>query len=125
MKRLISLMLITLAPLCAAEKGWTSLFNGKDFTDCKVNENTSTFSIKDGAIVANGPRSHCFYVGNFQNHTFKDYELKIDVMTLPGSNGGIYIDTEYQESGWPLKGFEVQVNNPYTRDHRKPPVCTR
>jgi hypothetical protein len=119
MKRLISLMLIALAPLCAAEKGWTSLFNGKDFTDWKVNENTSTFSIKDGAIVANGPRSHCFYVGTFQNHTFKDYELKVDVMTLPGSNGGIYIDTEYQESGWPLKGFEVQVNNTYNHDHRK------
>ena len=112
-------MLIALAPLCAAEKGWTSLFNGKDFTDWKVNENTSTFSIKDGAIVANGPRSHCFYVGTFQNHTFKDYELKVDVMTLPGSNGGIYIDTEYQESGWPLKGFEVQVNNTYNHDHRK------
>jgi hypothetical protein len=119
MKRLISLMLIALAPLCAAEKGWTDLFNGKDFTGWKVNENTNTFSIKDGAIVAHGERSHCFYVGDFQNHTFKDYELKIDVMTLPGSNGGIYIATEYQDQSWPLKGFEVQVNNTYAKDPRK------
>jgi hypothetical protein len=29
-------------------------------------------------------------------------------MTLPGSNGCIYIDTEFQENGWPGKGFEVQ-----------------
>ena len=40
-------------------------------------------------------------------------------MTLPGSNGGIYIDTEYQETGFPLKGFEVQVNNTYAKDPRK------
>jgi hypothetical protein len=29
MKKLASLLLIALAPLAAAEKGWTSLFNGK------------------------------------------------------------------------------------------------
>jgi hypothetical protein len=119
MKKLAILSLLALAQLGAAEKGWTSLFNGKDFTGWKVNENTETFSIKDGAIVAHGERSHCFYVGNFQNHTFKDYELKVDVMTLPGSNGGIYIDTEFQENGWPGKGFEVQVNNTYPKDPRK------
>ena len=119
MTRLISLTLLTLLPLCAAEKGWTDLFNGKDLTGWKVNENTATFSVKDGAIVAHGDRSHCFYVGSFQNHNFKDYELKVDVMTLPGSNGGIYIDTGYQEKSWPLKGFEVQVNNTYANDPRK------
>src|SRR5437879_1069447 len=119
MKKLAILSLLVLAQLSAAEKGWTSLFNGKDFTGWKVNENTDTFSIKDGAIVAHGERSHCFYVGNFQNHTFKDFELKVDVMTLPGSNGGIYVDTDFQESGWPGKGFEVQVNNTYPRDPRK------
>jgi hypothetical protein len=119
MRKLAILSLLALAQLGAAEKGWTSLFNGKDFTGWKVNENSDTFSIKDGAIVAHGERSHCFYVGNFQNHTFKDYELKVDVMTEPGSNGGIYIDTEFQDTGWPGKGFEVQVNNTYAKDPRK------
>jgi hypothetical protein len=119
MKTLVILSLLALTQLSAAEKGWTSLFNGKDFTGWKVNENTDTFSIKDGSIVAHGERSHCFYVGDFQNHTFKDFELKVDVMTLPGSNGGIYIETEFQEKGWPGKGFEVQVNNTYVKDPRK------
>ncbi len=72
-----------------------------------------------GAIVAHGPRSHCFYTGDFHNHTFKDFELKVDVMTLAGANGGVYIDTEYQDQGFPLKGFEVQVNNAYVKDPRK------
>ena len=40
-------------------------------------------------------------------------------MTLPGANGGVYIDTEYQDQGFPLKGFEVQVNNTYVKDPRK------
>jgi hypothetical protein len=112
-------LLIALAPLGAAEDGWTSLFNGKDLTGWKPSENVATFSVKDGAIVSQGARSHCFYVGDFHNHTFKDFELKVDVMTLPGSNGGVFIDTEYQDQGWPGKGFEIQVNNTYKGDPRK------
>ena len=50
MNRIASMMLIALAPLGAAEKGFTSLFNGKDPTGWKVNENADTFSVKDGAI---------------------------------------------------------------------------
>src|SRR5437667_12678889 len=103
MTRLAVLVLIALSPLRADEKGFTSLFNGKDLTGWKPNENVETFSVKDGAIVAHGQRSHCFYVGDFHSHTFKDFELKVDVMTLPGSNGGVYIDTEYQDRSWPGK----------------------
>jgi len=36
------------------------------------------------------------------------------VMTTPGSNSGIYFHTIYQDSSWPVKGFEVQVNNSHT-----------
>jgi hypothetical protein len=35
-------------------------------------------------------------------------------MTTPGSNSGIYFHTQYQESSWPQKGYEVQVNNSHT-----------
>jgi hypothetical protein len=74
--------------------------------------------VQDGSIVAHGPRSHLFYDGDFAGHLFTDFELKVDVMTLAGANGGIYFDTEYQESGWPGKGFEAQVNNTYPGDPR-------
>lgn len=105
--------------LAAAEPGFTELFNGKDFTGWAVNENKNTFSIKDGAIVAHGPRSHCFYTGDFHNHTFRNFELKVDVMTEPGSNGGIYVLTQYQPQSWPTHGFEIQVNNSYKGDPRR------
>ena len=118
MRRIAYLLLIGCVPAGAVEPGFTSLFDGKDMNGWKPNENPQTWSLKDGALVAHGPRSHCFYVGDFHNHTFTDYELKVDVMTLPGSNGGVYIDTQYQDQGWPGKGFEVQVNNTYKGDPR-------
>jgi hypothetical protein len=119
MKKLALLALFALVPLQAADDGWVSLFNGKDLTGWKVNENAATFTVQDGAIVAKGPRSHLFYDGDFQQHTFTNFELKVDVMTLPRANGGIYILTEFQASGWPGKGFEVQVNNSFPGDPRK------
>jgi hypothetical protein len=117
--KVLAILLISLLPTLAAEQGWTQLFNGKDLTGWKASENHDSFTVKDGAIVAHGPRSHCFYVGDFHHHLFKDYEVKVDIMTLPGSNGGVFVDTEYQEQGWPARGFEVQVNNTYKGDKRK------
>lgn len=118
MRRILFLLAIASAHAGAAENGFTSLFDGKDLNGWKVNENQQTFSVHDGAIVAHGPRSHCFYMGDFHDHTFTDYELKVDVMTLLGSNGGVYVDTQFQAEGWPGKGFEVQVNNTYKGDPR-------
>ncbi len=95
------------------EKGFKALFNGKDLTDwTKAKENEDSFSVKDGAIVAKGPRCHIYYTG--KNADFKNFELKVDVMTQPKSNGGIYFHTAYQAQNWPDKGFEIQVNNSHT-----------
>lgn len=94
--------------------GWISLFDGTSLKDWKVGENAETFSVQNGTIVANGDVAHLFYVGDVKNHNFKNFEFKADVMTTPGSNSGIYFHTQYQESGWPSKGYEVQVNNSHT-----------
>lgn len=95
-------------------EGWVPLFNGKTLADWKVGENSSTFSVENGMIVAHGPVAHLFYEGDIKNHNFKNFEFKADVMTTPGSNSGIYFHTVYQESGWPAKGYEAQVNNSHT-----------
>jgi hypothetical protein len=108
-----------MAATCAAvEPGYTSLFNGKDLTGWKAGDNPETWSVEDGALVTHGKHSHLFYIGDFHDHTFRDFELKVDVMTRPGANGGVYIETA-PEGGWPGKGFEVQVNNTYKTDPRK------
>jgi hypothetical protein len=96
------------------QDGWVSLFDGKSLTSWKVGENANTFSVENGTIVAHGPTAHLFYEGDVHEHNFKNFEFKADVMTTPGSNSGIYFHTEYQDSSWPKKGYEVQVNNSHT-----------
>ena len=114
--RLLPLVLAASMQQGAVEPGWTELFNGKDFTGWKVSGNQDTFKIQDGALVANGPPAHAFYDGSFRNHAFRNFELKVDVMARTNSNGGVYVLTEYQPTGFPSKGFEIQVNNTYARD---------
>ena len=98
----------------ARAEDWISLFDGKSLDGWKFSDKEGTFSVEDGKIVVHGPRSHLYYVGPVRNHNFKNFEFKADVMTMPGSNSGIYFHTAYQEQGWPDKGFEVQVNNSHT-----------
>ena len=94
--------------------GWVSLFDGKSLDGWRASENPATFSVEDGEIVVHGPRAHLFYEGPVMDHDFDDFEFKAEVMTTPGSNSGIFIHTDYQEEGWPSKGYEIQVNNSHT-----------
>lgn len=95
------------------EGKWISLFNGKDLSGWKAVENPASFRVENGLLVCSGPRAHLFYAGNPRNGMFRNFELKAEVMTSPGSNSGIYIHTKEQEKGWPFKGYEIQINNSY------------
>lgn len=88
--------------------GWKPLMDGKSFDGWKINESPESWEIEDGVFKAVGERSHIFYVGD--DKPFKNFEFKVDVMTTPGSNGGVYFHTKYQNDGWPKAGFEAQVN---------------
>jgi hypothetical protein len=116
--RSLSLLILTCSiPLAASaadsEEGFVPLMDGKTFNGWKISEeNPSTWKIEDGAFVAQGPRSHLFYEGD--GKPFKNFHFKAEVMTEPGSNGGIYFHTQYQPNGWPKAGFETQVNNTHT-----------
>ena len=96
----------------ADDDGWISLFDGKTLAGWKANEKPKQWKVEDGAIVAAGPRSHLFYVGDDENNPpqFESFRFKADVMTTKGSNSGIYFHTEYLDKGWPVKGHESQVN---------------
>ncbi len=126
MKRVLVLSAVVLLSMgCATfdrgggEGEWISLFNGENLDGWKINENPQTWKVEDGAIITNGPRSHLFYMGPVENHDFKNFQFKADVMTTRSSNSGIYIHTKYQEKGWPTNGYEVQINNSQPTEPRK------
>src|SRR5437764_1365093 len=91
-------------------QGFYTLFNGKDLDDWKPSEHPETFRIEDKNLVVNGQRAHLYYMGPVGNHDFKNFHLKAELMSFPKANSGIYFHTEFQEGGWPNKGFECQVN---------------
>ncbi len=64
-------------------------------------------------IVCSGPRAHLFYTGNPGKGIFKNFEFKALVQTKPGANSGIFFHSKEQDHGFPLKGYEVQINNSY------------
>jgi hypothetical protein len=103
----------TAARPAAAEDGFERLFDGTSMAGWRANENPSTWQLVDGAIVCHGPRSHLFYVGPDPQHpvVFRNFHLRAEVMTRPGANSGVFLHTRFQEEGWPLHGYEVQVNN--------------
>lgn len=119
-RNIFILAAIVIASACSSSKkattgkGWISLFDGKSLNGWKASAQPGSFNIEDGTIRVAGPTSHLFYDGDVMNHNFKNFELKAQVKTMPGSNSGVYFHTVYQDRGFPDKGFEVQVNNSHT-----------
>jgi len=115
---IVVIVLLTISLSHAAEvaqsEGWVSLFDGKTLSGWKAAEHPESITVHDGAIVLDGPRAHLFYTGDVAGADFRNFELKAGVMTTPGANSGLYFHTHYQETGFPSKGYEVQINNTYT-----------
>jgi hypothetical protein len=116
----VSLGLLATAPLTAqtpaSEEGFVSLFDGHSLNGWKVGDNAGLFHVEDGVIVMNCPAddhrpAHLFYEGDVNGHTFKNFDLRVDVMTYACANSGIYFHTEFQNAGFPGKGLECQVDN--------------
>jgi hypothetical protein len=122
-KTLLTLLAIAAITTAYADDSWTSLFNGKDLTGWKSNdENPNSFVVKDGTIAVENGRAHLFYQGETGAAKFKNFEFKAKVKmgaTEKGSNSGIFFHTEFQESGWPVKGYECQVNSTKHKDPKK------
>ncbi len=114
-----ALVLGAVAAPVQAEDGFVPLFNGKDLSGWTPSkENPDSFSVKDGTLILKGGKSHLFYTGDVNGGQFKNFELKLKVKTTAGSNSGVYFHTEYQDEGWPNKGYECQVNSTH-KDPKK------
>lgn len=98
---------------------YASLFNGKDLEGwTPAKENPDSFFVEDGVLILKGGRCHLFYTGDVNGGIFKNFELKLQVKTTPGSNSGVYIHTQYQDTGWPDNGYECQVNSTHRNSNK-------
>jgi hypothetical protein len=121
---LVLVICLILSHPVTANEDWVGLFDGTSLAGWKGAEHPASFQVVNGELVCEGPRAHLFYVGPVQDSQFKNFELEVEVLTRPGANSGIYFHTEFQESGWPESGFEIQISNSHHgagnyREHKK------
>jgi len=107
------------AQTLSAEEGFVPLFDGKTLQGWKIGDNAALFQVRDGAIVmecpaTNNKPAHLFYDGEVAGHSFKNFDLRVEVMTYPGANSGIYFHTKFQQGGFPRLGIECQVDNSHS-----------
>jgi len=100
------------APAFAPAAGdWIELFDGRTLDGWRASENKGSWTVRDGALAADGAKSHLFYTGPVHGADFRNFELEVEVLTRAACNSGVYFHTRYQEKDFPQKGFEVQINN--------------
>jgi len=107
----LSLPLFVSSSLGDDDDAWQSLFDGKSLDGWDAADLNECFIVRDGAIVAGGgPLARLSYVGPVNEHDFKNFELKIEVLAKPKSNGGVFFHTGPQKD-FLKKGYEAQVCN--------------
>ncbi|QEL15688.1 3-keto-disaccharide hydrolase [Limnoglobus roseus] len=97
---------------------WQPLFNGKDLTGWRANNDPDSFAVKDGVIrvqASGNKAAHLFYVGDLKKgvEKFKNFELEVTARSEPEANSGIFIHTDVTANakGHLDKGYEVQLNS--------------
>jgi hypothetical protein len=106
------------ATVAPADAAWQSLFDGQSLAGWRASDAPGTFAVVNGELVAHGARSHLFYEGPVAAHDFRNFEFMAEVLTRPHANSGVYIHTQFQEVGWPSRGYEVQINNSHSDPSR-------
>ena len=106
-------------PLFGQSNDWVELFNGRSLEGWRPQRGPGSWKVLDGLLSAEGPMCHLFYDGPVRGADFKNFELEVEVMTSKGCNSGVYFHTVFQETNWPQKGFEVQINNTQPGERKK------
>jgi len=126
MLRALACLLTLLLPSSVPADDWLLLFNGKDLSGWRANNDPESFKVQEGVLrlQASGQfKAHLFYVGERGEgfESFKNFELEATVRAEPNSNGGIFAHTDMstRDAAKHLaKGYEVQLNSS-TKEKRK------
>jgi len=126
MLRIIASLITLLLTSTLPANDWLPLFNGKDLSGWRANNDPDSFTVQDGVLRCHALgqfKAHLFYVGNRNDgfESFKNFELEATVRAEPNSNGGIFVHTDMstRDAAKHLaKGYEVQLNSS-TREKQK------
>jgi len=126
MRELVCFLVFAFGSSFAGAEEWQALFNGKDLTGWRANNDPDSFTVVDGALCTHAlgnTKAHLFYVGDLRDGfvRFKNFELEATVRAEPNSNGGIFVhcDMTTRDAVKHLaKGYEVQLNSS-TKEPRK------
>jgi hypothetical protein len=84
---------------------WQPMFNGTTLDGWKTGDNPQSWTVKDGSLRGDGPRSHLFYMAV----PCINCEFKAEVRLNHSGNSGMYMRATFG-TGFP-SGYEAQVEN--------------
>ena len=119
MRRMVCVFGLLVTAVTVQAQDWQPLFNGKDLTGWRANNDPESFTVEDGILrtqASGESKAHLFFVGDLEDGfvKFKNFELEATVRAEPESNGGIFVhsDMTTRDSAKHLaKGYEVQLNS--------------
>ncbi|GAB4154073.1 MAG: DUF1080 domain-containing protein [Planctomycetaceae bacterium] len=105
------------------ELGFTSLFNGKDFTNWEGAGKPASdcWAVQNGELV--GLRKRGPWLRSKKE--YGDFNLRLEYLVEPGANSGVYIrvpkngNHHRDNAKLPPAGFEVQILDDHARKYRK------
>ncbi len=111
MKKIILLLLVTAGSLCAQEKNWTPLFNGKNLSGWKQIAGSATYEAVGseivGTTVAGSPNSFLA-----TEKTYGDFILELEFRLDGESNSGVQVRSEsrpdYRDGK--VHGYQVDID---------------
>ena len=103
--------LLLLPSVLRGDSDWIPLSNGHSLDGWKAGGDRGSFRIEDGSIAAAGGRACLYYTGPVQKASFKNFELKAEVLTRPGAASRLLFHTRSQSHARPQEGFAVAINN--------------
>jgi hypothetical protein len=100
---------LSAAPAADDDKDFQPLFNGKNLSGLKIelggkdNNETKTFTVKDGVIVVSGRPNGYFYT----DKSYKNYILRFDWKFIKDGNSGTLAHIQTPHKVWP-RSVEIQ-----------------
>lgn len=105
----LALAMATIAPACAEEPAWVSLFDGKSLSGWTAAGNPEAkWEVKDGAIVGSGPASMLY-----SPKRYKNFKYRAEVKINDKGNSGLYFRSP-TNTGRFTDGYEAQIDSTHS-----------